>query len=176
MDGPVVIHAQKAIETGNVNYVLPWVPKSDEAEVRRVFEHTQSVRKLGKGAKTLADTYFFDTVVRLHRVYEGASYTGLKPAGRDLGPAIPAADLSIESGSTDAVEKLLIDTIRKGLQERFDAAMKLKDFSPDDVEAGRSYVEAYVPYFHYVEELWAVASSSAEGHHSEDAQAAAHSH
>lgn len=176
MDGPVVIPAQKALETGNLNLVLPWVPKGDEAEVRRAFEHTMSVRKLGPEAKSLADTYFFETVVRSHRVSEGAPYTGLKPAGRDLGPAIPAADKSIESGSTVAVEKLLLETIRKELRERFQAAMKLKDFSPNDVEAGRRYVDAYVPYFHYVEELWEVANSPAEGHYPEEAEATAHSH
>ncbi|MEO6909153.1 MAG: DUF6448 family protein [Abditibacteriaceae bacterium] len=175
-DGPVVIAAQKALDSGNVNLILPWVPKNDEAEVGRAFEHTLSVRKLGAEAKALADTYFFETVVRLHRVSEGEPYTGLKPAGRDLGPAIPAADKSLEIGSTVAVEKLLVETFRKGLHERFQAAMELKDFSPNDVEAGRHYVEAYVPYFHYVEELWSVASGPADGHHAEDANASGHSH
>lgn len=167
MDGPVVISAQKALESGKLNFVLPWVPKDDEAEVRRVFEHALSVRKLGAEAKNLADTYFFETVVRLHRVYEGASYTGLKPAGRDLGPAIPAADKSIESGSTDAVEKLLIETIHKGLREHFQTVMNLKEHPSDDVEAGRRYVESYVRYIHYVEGLWQVANGPAEGHYSE---------
>ena len=42
-------------------------------------------------ARELADRYFFETLVRIHRAGEGAPYTGLKPAGRDLGPAVPAA-------------------------------------------------------------------------------------
>lgn len=173
LDGPVVTLARKALDTGNVNLVLPWVPKDGEPEIRRAFEHTLPVRKLGPEAKSLADTFFFETLVRVHRASEGAPYTGLKPAGLDLGPAIPAADKALDSGSTEAMEKLLADAIRKGLREHFHAAMSQKKFAPDDVAAGRRYVEAYVPYVHYVEGLWEAATKSAKGHHPEPA---AHAH
>jgi hypothetical protein len=106
-------------------------------------------------------------------VSEDAPYTGLKPAGLDRGPAIPAADKALESGSTEAVEHLLIDAIRKGLREHFQAAMRQKTFAPDDVAAGRRYVEAYVPYVHYVEGLWEAATKPAKGHYPESA---AHAH
>lgn len=167
LDGPVVTLAKKALETGNLNLVLPWVPKDGEPEIRRAFDHTLSVRKLGPEAKSLADTFFFETLVRVHRASEGAPYTGLKPAGLDLGPAIPAADKALDSGSIDSVEKLLTDAIRKGLREHFHAAMSQKKFTSDDVAAGRRYVEAYVPYVHYVEGLWEAATKSAKGHYPE---------
>jgi len=167
LDGPVVTLAKKALDTGNVNLVLPWVRKDDEPEIRRTFEHTLTVRKLAPQAKQLADTFFFETLVRVHRASEGAPYTGLKPAGLDLGPAIPAADQALDSGSTETVEKLLIDEIRKGLHEHFRAALSHKKFDPNDVAAGREYVRAYVPYIHYVEALWEAAASTAEGHYPE---------
>jgi len=173
LDGPVVTLAREALDTGNVNLVLPWVPKEGEPEIRRAFEHTLSVRKLGPEAKALADTFFFETLVRVHRASEGAPYTGLKAAGLDLGPAIPAADQALDSGSTEAVEKLLADAIRKGLHEHFHAAMSRKKFAPNDIAAGRSYVEAYVAYVHYVEGLWEAATASAKGHYPEPA---AHAH
>jgi hypothetical protein len=166
LDGPVVTLAREALNTGNVN-VLPWVPKDAEPEIRRAFDHTLSVRKLGPEARGLADTFFFETLVRVHRASEGAPYTGLKPAGQDLGPAIPAADKALDSGSTEAVEKLLTDEIRKGVREHFRAAMSQKKFAPNDVAAGRRYVEAYVPYIHYVEGLWEAATTSAKGHYPE---------
>ena len=169
LDGPVVTLAREALDTGNVNLVLPWVPKEGEPEIRRAFEHTLSVRKLGPEAKALADTFFFETLVRVHRASEGAPYTGLKAAGLDLGPAIPAADQALDSGSTEAVEKLLADAIRKGLHEHFHAAMSRKKFAPNDIAAGRSYVEAYVAYVHYVEGLWEAATASAKGHYPEPA-------
>ncbi|MCI0695091.1 DUF6448 family protein [candidate division KSB1 bacterium] len=40
MDGPVAKAAQKALETGNVNHVLIWVQKKDEAKIRKAFEQT----------------------------------------------------------------------------------------------------------------------------------------
>lgn len=83
MDGPVVKAATEALEKGNVNFILSWVPKKAEVELRKAFEKTLLARKLGKEAKELADYWFFETAVRLHREGEGASYTGLKPAGLD---------------------------------------------------------------------------------------------
>jgi hypothetical protein len=98
MDGPVVQAAQKALATGNVKLVLIWVQKKDEAKIDEAFQKTLAVRKLGGEARELADMYFFETLVRIHRVGEGAPYTGLKPAGLDMGPAIPAADQAIADG------------------------------------------------------------------------------
>lgn len=179
VDGPVVTLARRALEAGNVNLVLPWVREQDEAEVREAFAHALAVRKLGGEAKDLADRHFFETLVRVHRAGEGAPYTGLKPAGRDLGPAIPAADRALEDGSIDKVLKVLNDAVRTGLHEHFHQTVARKRFEPNDVKAGRDYVEAYVPYIHYVERLWQAASGSAHGHHAESprsAHEAAHAH
>lgn len=167
LDGPVVTLAKKALDTGNVDLVLPWVPKADEPEIRHAFSHAQEVRKLGPEAKQLADTFFYETIVRVHRASEGAPYTGLKPAGLDLGPAVPAADKALETGSTEKLEKLLVDAIRKGLHEHFQAALSRKKFDPGDVESGRQYVHAYVPYVHYVEALWEAATNPVHGHYPE---------
>jgi Family of unknown function (DUF6448) len=177
VDGPVVSLARRALDAGNVNLVLPWVRAQDEAEIREGFAHATAVRKLGGEAKALADRHFFETLVRVHRAGEGAPYTGLKPAGRDLGPAIPAADRALEDGSIDRVLKLLNDGVRKGLHEHFHRAVARKRFDVNDVPAGREYVEAYVPYIHYVERLWLAATSGAHGHHEEPhSEHAAHPH
>ena len=178
LDGPVVSLASKALETGNVNHVLPWVRPEDEHEIRHAFDHAIAVRKLGPHARELADTHFFETLVRVHRASEGAPYTGLKPAGADLGPAVPAADKALVDGSVEAVVKLLTDAVRAGVHRHFDAAMSRRKFAVDDVAAGRDYVEAYVPYVHYVEQLWDTATSAAHGHYSEHGahEHAAHVH
>ena len=95
MDGPVVKAAQRALASADVNPVLIWVQSKDEGEVRDAFAKTIAVRKLNPDAQELADLYFFETVVRIHRAGEGEPYTGLKRAGRDLGPAMPAADKAL---------------------------------------------------------------------------------
>ena len=178
LDGPVIKLARKALDTGNVNYVLPWVRPEDEHEIRHAFDHAISVRKLGPYARELADTHFFETLVRVHRASEGAPYTGLKPAGTDLGPAVPAADKALEDGSVETVVKLLTDAVRAGVHRHFDAAVSRRRFAVDDVAAGREFVDAYVPYVHYVEQLWDTATSAAHGHYSEHGghEHAAHEH
>jgi hypothetical protein len=176
LDGPVVSLARKALDGGNVNLVLPWVRNEDEDEIRHAFEHALLVRKLGPQAKTLADHHFFETLVRVHRAGEGAGYTGLKPAGRDLGPAIPAADRALEGGSVEKVVSLLAEAIRQGVHKHFQAATSRRKFDVNDVAAGREYVEAYVSYIHYVERLWQDATGAAHGHHPEPAEHAAHEH
>ena len=180
LDGPLAMLAVKALESKNVNLVLPWVGMNDEAEIRHAFDHAQAVRGLGPKARSLADRHFLETLVRVHRAGEGAPFTGLKPAGLDLGPAVPAADESLKTGSAEAVVKLLTTAVENGVLKRFRAAAERKSFGVDDVIAGRKYVEAYVSYVHYVERLWEAASAPSHGHHaaaaSHDESLAGHHH
>jgi hypothetical protein len=167
MDGPVVKAAQRALETGNVNLVLIWVQKTEETDIRKTFDQTMGVRKLSPEARELADQYFFETLVRLHRAGEGAPYTGLKPAGRDLGPAIPAADQALKDRTVDPLVKLVNGVTEKGLREHFHSAINKANFNKDDVEAGRAYVKAYVEFIHYAERMYEAATKASPGHYTE---------
>lgn len=164
MDGPVVKAAIKAIETGNVNYVIIWMQKADEEIIKNAFNKTLVVRKLNKEAKELADMYFYETVVRLHRSGEGEPYAGLKPAGRDLGPAIPAADSSILIESLVPLEKVLSNQIPDQIKDLFNDAISKKNYKVDDIEAGREFVKAYVQFIHFVEIYNETGDLPLEGH------------
>lgn len=154
MAGPVVKAAQEALRTRNVNLVLIWVHANDEAEVKDKFRQTLAVRRLNPQARNLADNYFFETVVRLHRIGEHESYTGLKPLGTDPGPVIPLADKSLAAGSAEELLKLFPAASRADIQARFQEALSRRQFKPNDVPAGREYVKAYITFMHYVEELY----------------------
>jgi hypothetical protein len=160
LDGPVVEAARKALDTNNPNLVLAWVQKGDEAEIRHAFQKTTAVRKAGGEAKALADHYFFETLVRVHRAGEGAPYTGLKPAGKPE-PAIAAADKAIETGKLEPVARLVTERVHKGLDKQFHDVVSKKKYNPNDVAAGRAYVGAYVEYVHYVERLYDAAGTAA---------------
>ena len=174
LDGPVVKAAERALAEANVNLALIWVQKHDEAEIKRVFEKTLAVRKLGPEAKELADLYFFETLVRVHRAGEGAPYTGLKPAGRDLGPAVALGDAALETGELEPVLHLLSTEMKQGLHEHFKHVLAKKKFSKSDVEAGRAYVKAYVAYIHYVEGMHQAASGASNRHPAEHAETHTH--
>lgn len=152
MDGPVVAAAKTTLARNDVTPVLKWVAATDEAEVRVAFAKTQSVRALGPAARDLADQYFFETVVRLHRASEGEPFTGLKPAGT-VEPAIAQADKALETGSVDQVVKSVTDDAAAGIRQRFAAVREKQIHADESVAAGREFVKAYVEYVHYVEEL-----------------------
>ncbi len=166
MNGPVVKAAQKALETSNVNLVLIWIQKKGEAEIRAAFEKTLAVRKLSPEAKALADMYFFETLVRIHRAGEGEPYTGLKPAD-DVEPGIKLADEAIEKGSGEELVKILNEEMHESLGALFTEVKEKKSYKPNDVEAGRNYVKAYVVFIHYVETLYqSIQKPSSEHAHS----------
>jgi hypothetical protein len=163
LDGPVVGAARQALDTNNVNLVLVWVQKNDEAAIRNHFQKTVAVRKAGGQAKELADMYFFETLVRIHRAGEGAGYTGLKPAGQ-VEPPIAAADKSLETGKLQDVAQLVSKRMEQGLHRNFEAVMAKKKYQPNDVAAGRAFVSSYVEYTHYVERLYDAAETLAPEH------------
>jgi hypothetical protein len=160
LDGPVVLAARKALDSGEPGRVLVWVKKDDEAEIRAAFERSRAVRKAGGAAKELADLYFFETLVRVHRAGEGAPYTGLKPAGT-VEPPVAAADRAIDTGKLPPLAGLIAARTEKGLHAHFDAVMAKKQYAPDDVEAGRAYASAYVEFVHYAERLYEAAETMA---------------
>lgn len=164
LDGPVVSAARQALDTGNVKLALVWVQETDEAELKRAFDKAAAARKAGGTAKELADSYFYETLVRVHRAGEGAPYTGLKPAG-EIEPPIAAADKALASGQLQPVGKLITQRMEAGLHEQFEAATAKKNYRPDDVAAGREFVNAYVEYVHYVEKLYDAAGTSAAAPH-----------
>ena len=164
LDGPVVDAARRALDTGNPNFVLVWVQKNDEAEIRGAFQQAYDVRKGGGEAKALADRYFFETLVRVHRSGEGAPYTGLKPAGA-IEPPIAAADKAIATGKPQELARLISSRTEKGLHAHFAEVMAKKGYEANDVEAGRAYTAAYVEFTHYAERLYNAAGSEAPGEH-----------
>lgn len=151
MDGPLVKDAQLALERNNVNYALKWVRLDKEKEINTTFKLVMKVRALNADAKELAENYFFDTLVRIHRNGEGESFTGVKPHGTPIEEAIIAADKSIEIGNLSPLKKITPKEKMAELKKRFDKVMSLKKFNVNDVKKGREYIEAYVQFFKFAE-------------------------
>ncbi len=168
LDGPVVQTARIALEKGDVTPLLKWVQADDEKEIRVAFQKTLAVRAKGAEAKELADMYFFETLVRIHRAGEGAPYTGLKP-GEAIDPAVALADIALESGSVDKLVDVLTKAMANSIREHFQHASETQDHADDSVAAGREFVEAYVAFTHYVEGLHGIIKGNG-GHHGEAAK------
>lgn len=173
LDGPVVSDARAALAAGDVTPVLKWVRPAAEAEIRAAFAQAVAVRGLSPEAKELADTYFFETLVRVHRAAEGEPYTGLKPAG-EVEPGIAAADTALETGSADALVKAMTAHVATGVAQRFAHTAEARKHADDSVGSGREYVEAYVDFIHFVERVHEAAVGPAPAHGS--TASAVHAH
>ena len=170
LEGPVVQDARLALEKGDPTPVLKWVSKEHEDELLVAFKQTMAVRGKGDDAKGLAGQFFFETLVRIHRAGEGEAFTGLKPAS-DVDPGIAAADKALRSGSADELAKQVSAGVAEGIKKRFAIAMEKKKHAAHSVEAGREYVEAYVDFIHFVENVDRLASHGASHvHHESRAQ------
>jgi len=164
MDGPVVAAAKTALEKGDVTPALKWVKKDREVGIREAFHKTLAVRKLGPEAKDLADKYFFETLVRIHRVGEGSPDAGQKPAGAAVEAAVAKADEALINGRVQPLAKALADAVADGIRKRFDRAHAAKENADSSAEAGRESVEAYVEFIHYIEQVAQAAKPPAADH------------
>jgi len=173
LDGPVVLAAKRALDGDDVTLILPFAPRTAEAEITAAFERTLRARKEGEAARDLADLWFFETVVRLHRAGEGAPYTGLKPAGLDWGPVLPKADKAIEEGDSEEVVRFMTRAVEHAIRERFERAMDLKGYRKGDVDGARAYTSAMLGFELFTHHLYA---SITGGGHGETAEASGHEH
>lgn len=153
-DGPVVKEAKRALETGNVEVILPYAPATAEEEIRTAFALAMKARGQGEEAKEVSELYFFETVVRLHRAGEGAPYTGLKPAGLDHGPVLPVAEQAIEVGSADELVHLLSDALAVEVKERLGHVLALKDSAGEGISEARAYASAMLGFQVYANNLF----------------------
>ena len=113
------------------------------------------MREAGRQPQELADEWFFETAVRLHRAGEGASFTGLKSAGLDWGPVVPQAEQAIKTDDPTEAIGIVLRTIQEDLERRFTRAVSKKNYDINDVKAGREYVRAYIDFVVYAHHLYA---------------------
>ena len=173
VDGPVATAAVKALDTRNLNLILPFAPAQAEPELSAAFAQALAVRGKGPEAKTLADRYLMETAVRLHRAGEGAPYTGLQPAGTDFGPAIPAAEKALEMGNTDDLTALMSEHVAHGIADRVRDAVAHSSATKEpaaaaDVASARERVSAELAFIGYVEAIYLATKGGA---HAEGAAA-----
>jgi hypothetical protein len=169
LEGPVVSDARSALQSGDVASVLKWVRSEDESSIRAAFKRSVAVRAQSAEAADLADTWFFETLVRVHREGEGAPYTGLKSDAPEE-PGIAAADHALASGESEKLFEQTTSLLRTQLQAKLARVKELQAHAGHSVTAGREYVAAYVDYIHFAERLATLAAGASLPPHS------AHSH
>lgn len=151
MEGPTVKDGELALTSGNVNVALKWVHADDTDELSGIFARALAARGLGEDARAVADQWFLENLVRIHRAGEGATYTGIQPVGEPVDDKVAAADEAVATGTLSPLEGVVPDEQLPELEQRLSEVLARKDFDVDDVEAGRAYLEAYVRFFKLAE-------------------------
>ena len=164
LDGPVIKDAQRALAAKDITPVLKWISSEDQAEVARVFQTAMDIRTKSDEVRKVADTYFFETLVRIHRKSEGEGFTGLKPSG-SAEPVIIAADKALKDGDIEKLADKVSAAVREGIVTRFQDAHNKKKMADDSVEEGRKFVAAYVQFTHFLEAIHHTVSHGASHKH-----------
>jgi len=153
VNGPVARDARRALETGDFANIAIWVGEEQEEELRERFEQCLDVYAEGGDSRSLAERYFMETAVRLHRAAEGMPYTGLKPA-QPVPEDIAVAEKALKSGNVEPVTDLLTRELDTHVKKWFKQAREPRKNRGEDIEAGREWTDAYVRYVIYVHGLY----------------------
>jgi hypothetical protein len=141
------------------------VPADSEEEIRAAFGRVLPLRAAGGDAAAVAQRWFLETVVRVHRAGEHAAYTGLKPAGLDTGPVIPLAEKAVESGDGEEVYRLLAADLHSQLSHRLERVAQLAAGKDASVTAAREYVEAMLGFQVYANHVYQALHTDPHGEH-----------
>jgi hypothetical protein len=172
-DGPIIPLIRESLDSGEITPLLKWLAPEDEAEIKALFDQVRAVRGQSDETREVADRLFIETFIRLHRASEGASFTGIKPAGTTP-PIFAQLDQALATGEVDALADRIAAEVREGITTRFNHAVELEKHQDESVAAGREYVEAYVTYMHFVEGLHEYLSSGGPVHGSPEGSGHGH--
>ena len=151
MAGPTAQDGLQALETGNLALALMWGAPGDAVVLRLISDLGRAARDLGRAARLVADRWFVENLVRIHRAGEGVAFTGVQPYGVPVDERVAAADAAIASGDLTPLRGLVPPERWAELERRFAHVLERKDHDDHDVAAGRAYIEAYVSFFKYAE-------------------------
>jgi hypothetical protein len=149
-EGPVIKAARRALKTGNMNYVLVWVPEESEKKLKNLFEKTFCEQRAGKDGQNIAIGWYFETVSRLHCAGERALFTCMKNAGPDESTVILKAERAIETGDEKEIAEFVPKNYEDDFRHRFRDVMEKKNYAMNNVTAGRVYVAAFIDFIRYL--------------------------
>ena len=150
VNAPDMKAAKMALETGNANYVLIWVPEESENKLKNLLEKTCCERSARKNMQNCAIDWYFDIVSRFYSANKGALYTCLKPGGLDESLIAVKVERAIETGNFEEIIGIIPDAHAADVRERFHHVMDKSNYDRNNIAAGRAYVSAFIDFLTYV--------------------------
>jgi hypothetical protein len=152
-NSPVMRAAKTALETGNANYVLIWIPEESENTLKNILEKTCCIQSINKNMQNCAIDWYFETVNRLQSANRRMLFTSLKPAGSDESPRVLKVEKAIDTGNFEEIRSVIPPTHSGDVKQRFQQVMNKKNYPVNNIAAGRAYVSAFFDFIGYVHNL-----------------------
>jgi hypothetical protein len=144
--------AKMSLETGNVNYILIWLPEESENTLKNLLEKACCIRSSQMNMQKKAYDWYFETVNRFYwssRLPDHHTTQSQDFAGK----LVLKIDRAIESGNFEEIRDIIPVNHEADAEERFQHLRKIRNFPVNNIAAGRSYVSAFFDFFRYVHEV-----------------------
>jgi hypothetical protein len=152
-NGPVIRAAKMAMETGNASYILIWLPKEAENTLKNLLERTYCENRTRKNTQNHSIDWYFKSVNRLHSRYGWPDYPGMKFKETDEETIALMVERAFESGNFEEINSIIPLNHSGDARERFHKVMMKRNYSVDDIAAGRVYVSAFIAFIVYLHNL-----------------------
>jgi hypothetical protein len=145
--------AKRALESGNADHILIWVPAESENTLKNLHEKACCERTIRTGRKNPAADWYYRKACCLHSSWCGPHDLDSAAKTPEEKKIIRLVEQACESGSLAEITRVMPATAPEQLRQQFDDLMKKQTFSPADVGAGRRYVEALAGFTALVKDL-----------------------
>ena len=153
-NGPVMRAAKMALETGNANYILIWVPEESENTLKNLIEKTCCERSSRKNIQNLAINWYFQTVSRLKYANGWPHCPGMKSERSDEKPIVLMVERAIETGNIEEIIGVIPCTHAGDVRQRFHHVMDKRNYNVDNIADGRAYVSSFIDLIVYLNNLY----------------------
>jgi hypothetical protein len=153
MQGPVVKAAKMALDTGNVNYILIWLPEESENTLKNLLEKTCCKRSSRMNMQKQAYDWYFATVNRFFNTGRLRDDLTIYFGGFTEKPLDLKIHNATESGNFEEIREIIPITHQAEAKQRFLHVMNMRNHSVNNIAAGRAYVSAFIDFNWYVYDL-----------------------
>jgi hypothetical protein len=153
-DGPVIKAAKAALESGNANRILIWIPEESENTLKNLLERACCARSTRQDGRDRTAEWYFETVNRLHTVSHGLNSLSISTKTPEENAIILLVEGACESGNFEDIVTRIPDTPSGEMRQRFEDLMKKRiSYCEENCVTGRMYVSAFVDFIAFVKNL-----------------------
>lgn len=145
-NGPVMRAAKMALETGNVDYILIWVPEESANTLKNLLEKTCCERTTRRKARNHSVEWYMQTINRLHSEYFRPHDLNISTKTAEERRTILQVEKACETGNFDEIATVMQVTSDEEIRRRFNEVLDKSDYDVDNIAAGRAYVSAFTDF------------------------------